>query len=232
MPNNVHMCTVMTMYMGDGSKADEYADYEVQVIHGRINTDGVGPDGSVDEVIEYEPVSDRGIDSDELAELVAMYRDVTLVINDEDNNDQNQIGQALMEFGLGINLSESEFAEQSGPQHGATEVDTTSDGSVFQNNYSEPGVLDHVNEVSQRAAHENSTSQNKSIGGNGLRFERFMNFSDNFHTGPFVDRTDDITAHFEVGHDNLVSRAAAYFSVVLYWNVEEMPEGRASFSRP
>lgn len=211
--------------------AEEYADHEVQVIHGRIGTDGVGVDGEVDEVLEYEPVSDRGLDSDELAELVAMYRSVTLVVTDEQADTQTEVGQALLEYGLGINLSEQEFAEQSGPQQGGTELNVDT-GQVAVNNYAEPGVLDTINEVSVRAGAAPTTDQDIDTGGNGQEFARFMNFADAFGSGPYVDRTDDITAHFEVGHDNLSGSTAAYFSTILYWSVEEMPEGRASFARP
>lgn len=216
--------------MGEAS-GTEYADHEVQVIHGRAQTFPLDNDEEIDEVLEFEPVSDRGLDSDELAELVAFYRTVTIQLQNEQSTTQTQIGQGQLEYGLGINLSESEFAEQSGEAHGGQRLDDV-DGVLVKNNYAEPGVLDSINDLEANSGAAPATDSTISVGPNGGEFTRFMNFPRNFGSGPYVDRTDDLTMHIEAANKNFNGDVQVFVSVILYWDVKEMPEGRASFARP
>lgn len=200
-------------HMDIGHSGDvEYADHEVQYIGTNVSTtDGT----SVDEEVNIEPVSQRGIDSDELAELVAMYR--TASIQPASSAAAGENTEA--ETGLGLNLSgASESPNDASSQ--ATILDTNESGASLRvGEIDDPGVLDQV--VAQVFGGTGATSTT----------ERFVNFREVFGSGPFVDKTDDLTIYGELQPDgtNQVKMETNY---LLYWNVEEMPDGRASFSRP
>lgn len=217
----------MNMDMGAGGA--EYADHEVQVIFGKVvqeNVDG----GENDTVIQFEPVSDRGLDSDELAELVGWRRNITAKIVQEDEASQTFVGDGQIEVGLGINLTEGEFAEQSGRNFGAREIQATADQTIVANNYSEPGVLDtHASSPTT-----GFISGTEGAGGSGTNVTDTESqfYPDYLGSGPYVDRTDDITLHLEAQSVSVVGRIILEAHYILYWNVEEMPEGRASFARP
>lgn len=230
----------MSINMGDSG--EEYADHEVQVVYTQNQATGTSsnPDQEQDEVIEFEPVSDRGLDSDELAELVGFYRQVAVIAANEADNAQSFVASLTGEVGMGINLSLGEFAEQSnstGPGNGER-VREFSNGYIDKNNYSEPGVLDSV-----RLSPTNGfiagdgdpllgSGAGAGGGGSNVQADREMFFPDKLGSGPFVDRTDDITVHTECEFADFVGTLNVEVAYILYWRVHEMPEGRASFARP
>jgi len=222
---------------GDMDRADEYADYFTQTITPQVIIDA----GSSADIIEStEPVSQRGIDSDEIAELVAMSR--VFHLQAEDTQDVSAPGTLKGEVDLGINLSEGEFATQAGANNPTTEVnDPDQVGGNFQPengdlfryaNYEEPGVLDSCFGSIGSGFDDAATGKGGGTGG-AATFERFINFRQNFGSGPYVDRTDDLTFHIEISLDNFDNGKGTVQAIyVLYWDVEQMPEGRASFARP
>lgn len=226
----------MSINMDSGGT--EYADHEVQVIYGQktIQEGSGNANADIDTVEQYEPVSDRGLDSDELAELVGFHRTVSVYATREEEATTTEPGDVLAEIGLGVNLSEQEFAEQSGAQQNGTVVEDFDEGTIGQqnvvNNYSEPGVVDTMAPITIAPSAAPTTDQDISVGGPNVERSRTMFFSEKLGTGPFVDRTDDLTLHSEVQTINANCRAVVEVIYVLYWSVEEMPEGRASFSRP
>lgn len=217
-----------------GTEHEEYADHEVQVIYSRaVAGGGTGANANIDHFPQYEPVSDRGLDSDELAELVGMKRVASVYIQAEDAQSQTELGRTTMEVGLGINLSENEFAEQSAAGAGGQkDPDYDGVGLVAVNNYAEPGVLDSITPTSISAGAEPSTADTITAGSAGQTLERETYFADALGSGPFVDRTDDLVIHIENEKENLTAAAIVEVAYILYWRVHEMPEGRASFARP
>jgi len=224
-------------------QADEYADYEVQVVYFQITLLPVDPDGQasvdVDRVFEYEPVSDRGLDSDELAELVGWRRSFNIRTSGEADAEQEFNGNAFGEVGLGINLSIQEFAEQSNANNGGTRIDFDDSqigvlaGSV--NNYAEPGVLDSTTvQITSgfQATDVDNVGYAGGAGSGSQTTEDSMFYRDKLGSGPYVDRTDDITIHGEAAKQDIAGEVVLEGHYLLYWDVQEMPEGRASFARP
>lgn len=217
------------------SQTEEYADYHVQNIGFKLVMTG---DESADYIHNTEAVSDRGIDSDELAELVAMYRSVNVKVFAEQEGGQAEPGSIRAEGAMGINLGPDELPTRTS----AGGEDVTNDpatvpindqtgGKLFLTNYEEPGVLD-VHRTTSKLGFEGAGGGG---GGNvpGLS-ERFINFRDNFGTGPFLDRTDDLSLQLEITEKNAAPEVdmEVEVSYFLYWDIHEQPEGRASFARP
>jgi hypothetical protein len=203
---------------GDGSQ--EYSDFEVQTVARRFGGIAAGGNDDKDKLFQVEPVyPDSGIDSDELAELVAMFRTATV--------DNLGDGQVAAEYDLGLNLGERELPGR--VLRAFNGRDTDSEGTVIRqqddNNINEAGlegndagILDTCTLIA--GADDSFTA------------ERFINFRHNFGTGPFVDKTDDVSFHMELEENG--NTAGNSFQVVtyLYWDVTEQPGGRASFARP
>lgn len=192
----------------------EYADHEVQALGANVT---INATGNTFEKVDLEPVSERGIDSDEVAELVAMYRTATLT--PQGGQDQTSGDSINAEFSFGINTNaDSELLADASSQ-ATIETSVGSDGELRVGEISDPGVIDTVGL---------SGSTGNSY---GSTVERFVNFQETLGTGPFVDKTDDLVLAGEIAQtasDNVKGE----YSVIMYWNVHEMPEGRASFSRP
>lgn len=212
----------------------EYADHEVQVIGANPTANGGSPESVQVEVPQelYDPVSERGIDSDELAELVAMYRSAHLYVPQDENTGQSREGAGLAEFNLGINLSgKSELPTDGFTNAPTSSEETIENGNLRRFNTNEPGALDHST-ISVTPGFTGDTGASSSSGSAGVNVERFINFREEFGSGPYVDRTDDLTIGAEIQKFDMVSGLDLEVRYTLYWNVEEMPEGRASFARP
>lgn len=206
------------MNMDMESSGVEYADHDVQALSFQITTPGSAQDNEF--ILTTEPVQERGIDNDELAELVAMYRTVRLTPSDEQTA-SNVTAQGISgEANFGINNDQKSEQLTDLPANNTLILeDGPVDGFGAIGGSTDPGILDGVG----LAGFETSSS--------GPTAERFMNFKHELGSGPYVDRTDDLVFAGEVNsrtEDNLILE----YSVILYWNTTEMPEGRPSFARP
>jgi len=238
----VHMSMNMDMEGG----AAEYADHEVQVITNQISANGTGANSSSETATmldQLEPVSNRGLDSDELAELVAMYRIHFVDVDGVVRENQTEAGQVDSESAIGINLSEDEFPTQANANNA-----TSAERRLIENqndiaslargsNYSEPGALDFTRGQITSGFYElvegpDTSGPQGSAGSGGVTKERFVDLRTTFGSGPYVDRTDDISVFAELQATNITGEPTVETAYILYWNVEEMPEGRASFARP
>lgn len=229
----------MSINMDSGGT--EYADHEVQVITNQISFNGTSDTSSeqIEVLDQLDPVSNRGIDSDELAELVFMRRHAMLYIDAAAN--QSQVGELFAEHSFGINLGSTELPPNANNNNSTAaprnvnEDNTNIDSSTAQSrgaNYSEPGILD-FGSLACMAGYENAATGGAGGGAtNAMAKNTEINFSENFGSGPYIDRTDDLTVFAELNAENLVSDVSLETTYVLYWSVEEMPEGRASFARP
>lgn len=217
----------------------QYADHDVQVITNQVSVNGSGGSDSITMLDQLNPVSNRGLDSDELAELVAMYRFHYVDIDDEIAEDQNNPGAMDSESALGINLSEPEVPNQANANNATAEdrrvieaTDETIINNVRGSNYDEPGALDFTRLQTTSGFVVTATDNGSGSGAGSKTSERFVNFRDAFGSGPYVDQTDDITVFIEASPNQLDAQGAVETGYTLYWNVQEMPEGRASFARP
>lgn len=222
----------------DGGGSMEYADHEVQLVGARAFIPSENANVALEKNTIKQPLSGRGLDSDELAELVA-YRIYVLLESDQiDGTTQTQTGAINGEASVGINLTKDEHVAQAFVNAPTSESESVEfdagdgTGTVQSFNYDEPGQL---------YAAENSVSPDISdptggAGGAGqmaaLSDSGLVNMRDNFGSGPYVDKTDDITIFTELDHDNVVTASSIKVVCRFYWNVEQLPEGRASFSRP
>jgi len=230
------------MNMDNG--AAEYADHEVQVLGKKVNVssdlgEGFDETQNVNEgetIFEFQPVSDRGLDSDELAELVGFYRVVKTRIQGAGANDVNS--EANAEGSLGINLGFGDL-----PNRTVTNGEDVTDSSELSGdeiigrvgalNLNEPGVLD----TWAQSTNVGFSDPASGVGGssqNSTPNERQMFFPDTLGSGPYVDRTDDMTLQLELEIADFTIDVAYEIEVtyILYWEIHEMPEGRASFARP
>jgi len=224
------------------SSSAEYADHEVQLISARLLPSADVSGGVFEPKLEFEPVSDRGLDSDELAELVGFKR--MAAVRHKNTNDENSDnnGDLGFEVDLGINITESEaLGTQTGDPGNPSvltgnEIETSEitgtfdDGDqVLFNNSSEPGQLDHIQIYGSPGL---ASSTLGAANGFAQTKERTMFYPDKLGSGPYVDRTDDIVMLPEIEFDGYDGNPDCEITYILYWNVEEMPEGRASFARP
>jgi len=230
----VHMS--MNMDMSGGST--EYADHEVQIITGQTDFTGSGGTEQVEVLDQLEPLSNRGLDSDELAELVYMRRHSAAYIDKVTEENQTSPGELYCEHSLGINLSGPEIPPNANANNPTSEQRTTVEGSpsnvtptnVRGANYSEPGVIDFGTVIATSGYDE--AAGGAGAGASAMAKTRELNFRQAFGSGPYVDRTDDITVFAEMNSEQNVADVSLEMTYALYWNVEEMPEGRASFARP
>lgn len=198
----------------------EYSDYEVQTVARRLGGVAAGSDDDKDKIYNVEPVyPNSGIDSDELAELVGLFRTATV--------DNFGGGQVSAEYDLGLNLSPQELPGR--VLRAFNGRDVSDEGIVIRNQDS-----DNINEAGLEGNDAGILDTNTLVAGvnNSSTSERMVNFRSMFGTGPFVDKTDDISIHMELEEKD--NTAGNSFQVVtyLYWDVTEQPGGRASFARP
>ena len=203
----------MSINMGDSGDV-EYADHEVQALNFQVSTDGTV--AAFEQQFETSPVSERGIDSDELAELVAMYRYVSL----QTQGPQDQTSQDTLsgEVNLGINTTGEEEALTDLGANATIEEVEQNGATARLGGLDDPGVLDGASINGFVATHVGQS-------------ERFLDFQDTFGSGPYVDKTDDLVVQGEIATDG-TDRVKIEVVYLLYWSVEQMPEGRASFARP
>jgi len=214
----------------------EYADHEFQVITNQLQIGATAGEDNEAEILDLlDPVSSRGIDNDELAELVTMYRTFDMVDLTADAT-QTEIGHVEAEAGIGINLGQNEHPTQAagtGPTNEERNLVVDSP-NVTQNqgsNYSEPGALDATSGYIDVGFNEVADGTG-GPGSGGVVNERFIDFRDVYGSGPYVDATDDISVNLELECFNYNGTATVESTYILAWNISEMPEGRASFARP
>lgn len=226
------------MDMG-GSTATEYADHEVQAVSAVLTTDdGLSSteDSATAEIFKnFDPVSDRGLDSDEIAELVGMYRKATLRFG---NVDGQSFGNSMFAEGsLGVNIAgeSEEFSSLSANAPTAERVDVTPDPDTADSFLSrfasidEPGILDGTSIGGSLPYIDGGGA-----GGSGQQevTERWFNFRDTFGSGPFLDATDDLTLFQELEVNEVIDQAEFELAYILYWDTETVPEARRNFGRP
>lgn len=227
----------MSMNMDmDRAPSTEYADHDVQVVTNQVTIDCQAAGNDEAELLDQlNPVSNRGIDTDEVAELVAMRRHVSAAYNAEAGV-QTELNSVEVEADLGINLGQSEV-----PANANQESPTTSDRRLIKEpdnlvaargaNYDEPGALDSTKVIAGGSFNELADGTGGASDPGKVQ-ESMINFRHQFGSGPYIDQTDDLTVFLEVEGFNTNGLAIGESTYELYWDVHEMPEGRASFASP
>ena len=226
--------------MNGGSTATEYADHEVQIVSGRVTVDTDFFDGTTaDYIHSTEPVSKRGLDSNELAELKAMYRTCSIRIGALDDNLQTELGDATAEVALGVNMGPDELPTRTTivgtdvtDSSATTVINDQNGGSFSVANFEEPGILD-VTRATGAAGYEAATSGAGAGSQATTATERDFDFSV-LGSGPYLDRTDDLDLAMELETVNLSDGVVCQVEVtyILYWDVHEAQGGRGAFARP
>jgi len=220
------------MSIGRSNPDVEYADHEVQTIGWQVANQE--EDDRVEFTKQFEPVYQNGLDSDELGELVAMRRFVNVTSADETSTSQSEVGDAVAEVNAGINLTgKGENPTDAFTNAATADVTDLGDAAGSEGRtyiIDDPGVLDAFRLSAVPGFVD--TSAGAAGDGSNVHAERFINFHEVTGTGPFVDKTDDFVISGEVDNRNAVNNTTVEVYYTLYWAIEEMPEGRASFSRP
>lgn len=195
----------------------EYADHDVQVVAAKPRFLGGNAGNEIDDVIQLEPVSNRGVDSSAVAELVAMYRYASIRTQEGSNAEA-----VHFEADLGINLTDSELPTNltNNATNELIEASSTGtyegDGAISISNFEEPGVLDTLSATAFIDWSE----------------QRQYNFREELGSGPYMDRTDDLSIHLELEAQGQTGPVEAEIYYVLYWNVQEIEGQRQRFARP
>jgi hypothetical protein len=158
-------------------------------------------------------------------------------VDKEGDDNQSEPGSVTGEFDLAINATQGELLGQANANNPNSETfgagdfkDTIGPGNELEfTNYNEPGVLDVVD----HSANAGFVDSGAGGGGSDSDFtEREINFQQNFGTGPYVDRTDDLVLHSEINKNDTVSQIRQRGYLIMYWNVETVEGGRGAFARP
>lgn len=190
----------------DGGRS--YSDHEKQIIALTIS---LSPGEDYDSFTQFEPLGKRGLDPDEVAELVSLHRVMGAASGES-------------ELALGINQQEFDAPTQAAGnvQEGRelTANDTPGGKVSSVANYEELSVLDFA------STGANPINQQKAV------LERDFNFADQYGEGPYVDASDDLSVHAEFSHEGS-STADTFFGIYeLMWNVTQAPDGVPQFSAP
>jgi len=202
----------MSVNMENMTDDVEYSDHEVQNISALLT--GISPGDEADTFTRLEPLGQRGLDPNEVAELVALYRivaapngetEVDLMINgSKDESPSNAAGNITTGFLDGA--PEDANGNNQGPLA----------------NYMDNGVLDTGAALNDP---DPITATNQS--------GYFVNFRSEFGSGPYVDANDDLGLHieFDVPSDapNSETMQVIYR---LYWHVVEVSDGIPEFGSP
>jgi hypothetical protein len=185
------------------TEAGSYADHE------HINlalTPRTGPGANADVFQDVEPLAGE-LESNQVAELVYYRRQITG-------------NGGSFEFGLGFNVSDQDFVEQSAGNQTDLNLDAADE---FENCplaiYEEPGIIDFY-ASGNRAAVED-------------RFNDETEFAvkEIFENGPFIDSTDNLSLHLE-SNNNTAEDQNMQISVQMVFAIHEVAQGVPRFSDP
>lgn len=208
-----------------------YSDHEIQWIRNDmefLDSADSGPDTAVTDVAEF-PVTARGLDNDELAELVYLRASIDLGINSVGDQTTRNAFEVLSDWGA--NLSGSEFSGAD-PDLENFDVDDsgTDDFRRFFDSSDEVGQW--ISEAMRAGIGFRDTAN--SVGANETtdRVQVEIDFRDIFGSGPFLDSTDDITNRIAFIARNAIDSATLDQRLVLGYNVQTVEGTRAAFGRP
>jgi hypothetical protein len=205
-----------------GHSGLRFSDVEIQNIGFRKEGTLGGADGDSASRNDYE-ITERGLDHNEIAELVFMYRDYYLAAESTGGTGSDATAPGSLEgaASLGVNLEGAEDIVSDQPY--VDGPDSVTD---------ERGQLDFV-EAEIAVLYQDTANQNGG-GGNSMGRDRTMNWRHHFGRGPAFDSADDLSLRMDVekhgaGGD---TRAKSHVYYQLGWVVHEVEDIRPQFGLP
>lgn len=216
------------------SQADEtYADFDVHHITHKITAPNSRDDPT--QVVKREEqfeITERGLEPDELAELVA-FRVETSINVDHNAVPPAKPGSCVVEAGAGFNLSGQEFVQEGGELLATFDDDNsgTDDAQVRANDTDEVGQLWFSNYGTAITFEDEGSGTGGPAAASG-RYPEVINLREMFGEGPVVDSVDDFTIRhrFELSSVD-VYRVTSKLNFSLYYRVMETESGRSRFGR-
>lgn len=208
-----------------------YSDHEVQWILNDYqfkDAADAGPDTSLEDEAQFN-VTERGLDNDELAELVYLRADLDLGVDSVGDQTTRNFFEVVT--GWGANLSGSEYVST---DNDFEQFDVDDSGTNdFQRNSRTTDEAGQWIAESLRATIGFRDTGN-SVGANSTtdRVQVTMDFRDLFGSGPFLDSTDDLTNRIFMNVDNAIDGARLDQRLMLVYDVQTVEGGRAAFGRP
>jgi len=171
-----------------------------------------------------EPIEDRELDHNELAELVYLRRQACFFIQDDQANDQDQAGSFQGSVVLEVNSGPGEWLNSD------QRFDVDNSFYSEENNRN----LDVVEAVIT-PGYSNDTTQNGGPGSLAPAFERetaYAGSSGLFDHGPVLDPNDELDVRIELDAQNNIEVMKARVFYVLGWRVHEIEDARPQFGIP
>lgn len=204
----------------DGPDGVTYSDHEVQHIRHDLDIDETFS-GSTETVTEEFNITERGLDNDELAELVHFTVRTGIIQGGQATDDPNP-GFVRMESGAGFNLAGSEFLLDS-----PNSESITTGLTEFTRNTDEVGQVWSVQLSSTAPNFDSTNGAAASDEGNILQYS--IDYRDKFGSGPFLDSTDDFNSKHVVTAENLDAAMRVISIYTLVYDVQELERGRSRF---
>lgn len=206
-----------------------YSDHEIHHVRQGLNVLENQDAGNFAETnaSQFE-ITQRGLDNDELAELVAFRVQYGVALGPVSS--QTAPGTVRVEFGAGYNLQDEEFL-----QVGGTFTTEDIDSSGTDDIQTVEADTDEVGQI--WAAQTGATlpiddSTDGPGAGADVEFDNEMvDFRAMLGGGPILDATDDFTPRVRVDQNNAGVRVEAQAVYTLYYDVETMEGGRPRFGR-
>lgn len=208
-------------------RLEHYGDLEVQNIRVGATTGQGG--GAVANSASVEPLGPSELDNDEVAELVHVFRDLTvetiLQDPDGDNGEENSLSA---QYEMQVNAS---------PSGGTNPQFITSDQHFGVNGLAEQSdepVLDFARVLPQVAAIEEPGTgfTGGGGGGGGTSSQRDMGFRERFGMGPFLDNDDSLDFRLESTARGFAGALVSDVIVQAYWLTYTVEGARPTLSPP
>jgi len=192
------------MDMDIDNGAAPYSDHEHVNIGVALKAD---PGEQADTFNSVDPVAEE-LDSNEVAELIYY-------------SHQINVTGGFLEYGLGFNVSDDDFVEQSANNQTTFNTGGFS-GSDAVAVYEEPGII---------AASALGDGDDVDDGSDGRYQISYRGTDSPFSMGPFVDQTDDLDIHLEFSNQTN-SDQTADLAIQLVYRIQEVAQGVPQFSDP
>jgi len=217
----------------------DYSSYEYQ--HVDFQTRLTGSDDSASSVasISVEPLEDRGgLDTNEVAELVSMYRWVHIELDGYGDNAPVNNGMIETRGSFGVDLdAETDLIGTDNLTQGETNILSTddltdeADATATANGSTNPAILDHWN-VSAHAGWEDEVN-NVAAGASMNRSERTVHLRKDLGAGPVLDSSDNIGPVIKLIKNNTeLADVQVHYGVTMVWDIATVDDAGSRFGIP
>jgi hypothetical protein len=224
----------MSVHIG-GENETTYSDFEFQRLDTEIGFDGVGNSETTTVRFEAEVIENQGgLESDEIAELVAIHRDVHVAGDDfgSATTENTLPGNTEYRGVFGADLGEDDLVNSPSAPNREGEVldgpDVSSTSAITLTE--EPGVFDFWDVVCHPGFADNANTLG---GGASLQSEqRTINFREMYGRGPILDPADDLSIVGFVVNNRQEYNVEAVARVECVWDISTVEGQRKQFALP